>query len=181
MRHFEIIDTAFEGRVKLIRSTSFQDVRGFFNISYLEDEMTEMGLPAFVRDLHSGSRSHVIRGLHFQLNPPMAKLMRCSRGGVFMTAVDVNPKSSTFLEHYDTIMREGDNLLLWGEADIARGFCAIEDYSEIQYRCSSHFNKESDDAILWSDPDIGIPWPIKNPILSDRDRDALTAKEFFRL
>lgn len=181
MKHFEILDEVFEGRVKLIRSTSFVDERGSFNISYLDDEMAEMGLPKFVRNLHSRSMKDVIRGLHFQLNPPMAKLMRCTRGKVFMTVVDVNTKSSTFLQHRDAIMKEGDNLLLWGEADIARGFCALEDYSDVQYQCSSHFEKQSDDSILWNDPVINIAWPIKDPILSPRDRNALTAKEFFRL
>lgn len=180
MKHFEITDEKFEGRVKLIKSTCFEDERGFFNISYLEDEMKEMGLPTFVRDLHSGSRKGVVRGLHFQLNPPMAKLMRVTRGAVFMAAVDVDVKSPTFLQHYCTIMKEGDRLLLWGEANIARGFCALEDYSEVQYKCSAHFNKSFDDSILWNDPAIGVPWPI-SPILSDRDRHALTAKEFFHL
>lgn len=181
MKHFEIIDTAFEGRIKLIRSTSFVDERGYFNISFLDNEMAEMGLPEFVRDLHSRSMKNVVRGLHFQrIYPPMAKLMRCTRGQIFMTAVDIKINSSTFLEHYDIMMREGDNLLLWGDADIARGFCALED-SDVQYKCSGHFNKTYDNSILWNDPDIGIPWPIKDPILSPRDRNALTAKEFFRL
>jgi dTDP-4-dehydrorhamnose 3,5-epimerase len=181
MNHFKIEDEKFGGRVKLIRSTSFEDERGFFNITYLENEMTEIGLPAFVRDLHSRSMKNVVRGLHFQSSPPMAKLMRVSRGTVFMVAVDVNPESATFLQHYSLLMKEGDRLLLWGEADIARGFAALEDYSEVQYRCSNHFNKEFDDAILWNDPVIGIDWPIKNPTLSDRDRYAKTAKEFFHL
>jgi len=96
--------------------------------------------------------------------------------------VDVNPQSPTFLQYYSLIMEEGDKLQLWGEADIARGFCALEDYSEVQYKCSGHFNKAFDDAILWDDPVIGIDWPVKDhPILSDRDRHAVTAKEFFHL
>jgi dTDP-4-dehydrorhamnose 3,5-epimerase len=181
MNHFEIEEEKFSGRVKLIRSTCFGDERGFFNISYLDNEMHEMGLPSFVRDLHSRSMKNVVRGLHFQFTPPMAKLMRVTRGKVFMVTVDVNRQSPTFLQHYSLIMKEGDRLLLWGEADIARGFCALEDYSEVQYKCSGHFNKASDDSILWNDPMIGIDWPVKDPILSDRDRQALTAREFFKL
>jgi dTDP-4-dehydrorhamnose 3,5-epimerase len=181
MGHFKIEDEKFGGRVKLISSTRFEDDRGFFNITYLDDEMRGLGLPPFVRDLHSSSMKDVVRGLHFQLNPPMAKLMRCSRGEVFMVAVDVSPQSETFLQHYSLTMKERDRLLLYGDADIARGFCALEDYSEVQYRCSSHFSKESDDAIYYNDPDIGIKWPVKDPVLSDRDRYAKTAKEFFNL
>jgi dTDP-4-dehydrorhamnose 3,5-epimerase len=181
MDHFKIEDEKFGGRVKLISSTVFQDERGFFNITYLDDDMTQLGLPPFVRDLHSRSMKNVVRGLHFQLSPPMSKLMRCSRGEVFMVAVDVSPQSETFLQHYSLTMKEGDRLLLYGDADIARGFCALEDYSEVQYRCSSHFNKESDDAIYYNDPAIGIKWPVENPVLSDRDRYAKTAKEFFNL
>ena len=183
MTHFKIGEEKFQGRVKLISSTCFEDERGFFNITYLANEMQEMGIPAwdFVRDLHSRSMKNVVRGLHFQFEPPMSKLMRVTRGKVFMVTVDVNPISPTFLQHYSLIMKEGDRLLLWGEADIARGFCALEDYSEVQYKCSGHFNKTSDDAILWNDPMIGIHWPVKDPILSDRDRQALTAKEFFKL
>lgn len=181
MRHFEILDERFDGRVKLIRSTCLTDSRGFFNITFLDNEMAEIGLPKFVRDLHSRSNKNVVRGLHFQFHPPMAKLMRVTRGEVFMTAVDVNMASPTFLQNYSTIMREGDNLLLWGSAYIARGFCALTDNSEVQYKCSGHFNKDDDNAILWNDPEIGIDWPVKNPILSERDRNALTAKEFFKL
>jgi dTDP-4-dehydrorhamnose 3,5-epimerase len=182
MDHFKVEDERFGGRVKLISSTCFEDERGFFNITYLNDEMREMGLPPFVRDLHSRSMKDVVRGLHFQSTPPMAKLMRVPRGRVFMVTVDVNPQSPTFLQHYSLIMEEGDKLQLWGEADIARGFCALEDYSEVQYKCSGHFNKAFDDAILWNDPIIGIDWPVKDhPILSDRDKHALTAKEFFHL
>lgn len=181
MNHFKIVDEKFNRRVKIIRSSQFDDERGFFNISYLENEMREMGLPSFVRGLHSRSMKGVIRGLHFQLNPPMAKLMRVTRGSVYMVVVDVDVKSPTFLQHHSFIMQENDKIQLWGEADVARGFCALEDFSEVQYLCGSHFNKESDDAIRWDDPAIGINWPVKNPILSDRDRNALTAKEFFHL
>jgi dTDP-4-dehydrorhamnose 3,5-epimerase len=181
MDHFKIIKERFGGRVKLISSTSFQDERGFFNITYLDNEMQEMGLPPFVRNLHSLSMKNVVRGLHFQFTPPMAKLMRVTRGSVFMVTVDVDQQSPTFLQDYSLIMKENDMLLLWGDAKIARGFCALEDFSEVQYQCSHHFSKESDDAILWNDPTIAIDWPVKNPILSDRDRNAMTAKEFFRL
>lgn len=179
MKHFEIIDEKFDGRVKLIKSTCLVDDRGFFNITFLDDEMAEMGLPKFVRDLHSRSNKNVVRGLHFQFNPPMAKLMRVPRGKVFMVAVDVNRYSPTFLEHYTINMKEGDNLLIWGDARIARGFCALEDNSEVQYKCSGHFNSTDDNAILWNDPQIGIEWPVTNPILSTRDQNAKTAREFF--
>lgn len=178
---FKIEEERFGGRVKLISSTCFEDVRGFFNITYLDGEMAALGFPPFVRDLHSRSMRDVVRGLHFQLTPPMAKLMRVSRGRVFMVTVDVNPHSPTFLQHYSFVMKEGDKLQLWGDAQIARGFCALEDYSEVQYRCSAHFNAFHDDVLLWNDPAIGINWPLKDPILSDRDRQAKTAKEFFNL
>ena len=181
MEHFRVELEKFGGRVKLISSTSFEDVRGFFNITYLENEMQELGLPPFVRDLHSRSMRGVVRGLHFQSTPPMAKLMRVPRGRIFMVTVDVDPNSPTFLDHYSLVMKEGDKLQLWGDALIARGFCALEDNSEVQYKCSGHFNKAFDDVILWNDPEIGIDWPIKDPILSDRDRHAATAKEFFQV
>lgn len=181
MNHFTVVEEKFGGRVKLISSTSFEDVRGFFNITYLDGEMAALGIPPFVRDLHSRSMRGVVRGLHFQETPPMAKLMRVPRGRVFMVTVDVNPTSPTFLQHYSLVMKEGDKLQLYGDASIARGFCALEDYSEVQYKCSSHFDLLNDDVILWNDPAIGINWPLKDPILSDRDRNARTAKEFFNL
>jgi dTDP-4-dehydrorhamnose 3,5-epimerase len=180
MEHFKIEEEKFNGRVKLIRSTCFEDERGYFNITYLDNEMQEMGLPRFVRDLHSRSMKNVIRGLHFQFTPPMAKLMRVTQGRIFMVAVDVHKQSATFLQYYSLIMQKGDKLLLWGDSYIARGFCALQE-SEVQYKCSSHFDKASDDAILWNDPMIGIDWPVKDPTLSDRDRHAVTAKEFFHL
>lgn len=167
---FKIEEEFFDGAVKVISSPVFSDERGIFSFSYLEDEMKQFGLPPFVRDIFSRSAKNVIRGLHYQIFPPMGKLMRVTRGKAFMVAVDIRASSSTFGHWHDMILSEKDNLQIWAPADFARGFCALENNTDVQYKCSAHFNKVEDKVIRWDS--FGIKWPIAEPILSEKDRYA---------
>src|SRR5438270_7075063 len=149
------------------------DARGFFMETYRADQFRELGLPTdFVQDNHSKSKKGVLRGLHFQWDPPMGKLMRVTRGRAFMVAVDIRKHSLTLGQWVGV---EGDGevpLLFWAPAGFARGFCVLSGFAEIEYLCSGIYNGAAEASIRWNDPTINLQWPISDPILSDRDRKA---------
>ena len=159
--------------VKVIVPEVFKDDRGFFMDVYREDQFRDLGLPAhFVQFNHSGSVRDTLRGLHFQWNPPMGKLMRVTRGEAFMVAVDIR-KGSPSLGKWVGIEASAENRLqVWAPAGFARGFCVLSDYAEIQYLTTGTYNGRCESGILWNDPEVGIAWPVNTPILSDKDKNA---------
>lgn len=157
----------------------FEDQRGFFMETYRTDRFEAMGLPTcFVQENHSRSRQGVLRGLHFQWDPPMGKLMRVTLGAAFLVAVDIRKGSPTLGKWFGTEVSAENKLQIWAPAGFARGFCAISDQAEVQYRCTGSYNKHAESGIRWNDPDIGIEWPIEQPLLSDKDRDAPTLSQW---
>jgi len=177
---FKIVAEYFGGEVKVIAPTRFPDSRGFFAIEYRKDEFRELGLPTeFVQDNFSRSADNVLRGLHFQIQPPMGKLMRVTSGRAWLVTVDLRKGSSTFLNHTVIEATEGNGLQVWAPANFARGFYSFEDDTEVRYKCTGFFDKDGDKGIRWNDPDIGIKWPTDTPYLSDRDRNAPTVEEYF--
>ncbi len=151
----------------------FQDSRGFFSETFRADQFEALGLPTqFLQDNHSRSTRGVVRGLHFQWAPPMGKLMRVTIGSAFLVAVDIR-KGSPTLGQWVGIEASADNRkCVWAPAGFARGFCALSDVTEIQYKCTGIYNGKAEAAIRWNDPAIGIQWPIADPIVSDKDRNA---------
>ena len=181
MSLFTVNAEYFDGEVKVVSPTKvFSDNRGSFSVTYRADEFRAMGFPDFVQDNSSVSVAGVVRGLHFQLNPPMGKLMRVSKGVALLVAVDIRPESPTFLQWVSIEASEHNRKQLWAPAYFARGFKAITDI-EVQYKCTSHFNSNSDAAILWNDPRIGVEWDVDFPILSERDRIAPTTLQYFHV
>jgi dTDP-4-dehydrorhamnose 3,5-epimerase len=182
MSVIESVAEFFGGEVKIIQTLPFRDDRGFLSIPFRCDEFKALGLPTdFVQHNHSRSRKNVIRGLHFQLQPPMGKLMRVSRGLAYLVTVDIRQDSPTFLKHAGLYVSEINQLQVWAPAGFARGFCALEDNTEVQYQCTGMFHPFGDSTILWNDPAIGIKWPVTDPIVSEKDRNALTAAEVFNV
>jgi len=179
MSLFKVEFEYFGGEVKVISGKTFEDERGHVSVTYLKDEMHDLGIPDLVREIHSRSSKNVIRGLHYQFDPPMGKLMRVVRGKAFLVAVDFNQLSPTFLEHHSITLDENSDLQVWASAGFARGFCAMENKTEVLYKCSNWFSAAGDSAIYWDDPFIDIKWPVKNPILSARDMTAPTVCEYF--
>lgn len=157
----------------------FQDSRGFFSEVYRADQFAELGLPTnFVQDNHSRSVRGVVRGLHFQWEPPMGKLMRVTVGSAFLVAVDIR-KGSPTLGRWAGIEASAENRRsVWAPAGFARGFCALSAATEIQYKCTATYNGKAEGAISWNDPAIGIEWPLKEVIVSDKDRNAPTLAEW---
>jgi dTDP-4-dehydrorhamnose 3,5-epimerase len=159
----------------------FQDNRGFFLETYREDQFRALGLPTqFVQDNHSRSAKGVIRGLHFQWEPPMGKLMRVSFGSAFLVAVDIR-KGSPSLGQWVGVEASAENRRqVWAPAGFARGFCVLSDFAEIQYKCTGIYNGKAESGILWNDTEIGIAWPLSDSEaqLSDKDRKASTLAQW---
>ena len=178
---FKIESEHFGGEVKVISSTRFPDNRGFYTIPYREDEFADIGLPTqFVQDNYSKSQKGVVRGLHFQFDPPMGKLMRVTSGTAFLVTVDMRQNSPTFLQWIANTVDENSDLQIWAPAQFARGICSLTDNCIVQYKTTGMFDATADSAVRWDDPDIGIAWPVKHPIMSKRDLSAPTVAEYFR-
>jgi dTDP-4-dehydrorhamnose 3,5-epimerase len=157
----------------IIHPEVFQDERGFFSEIYREDQFTELGIPSrFVQWNHSGSCKGILRGLHFQWDPPMGKLMRVTRGEAFLVAVDVRKGSPTLGKWYGRVVNGSQKTAIYAPAGFARGFCAMADDTEIQYLCTGVYSSKGEGGIRWDDPVIGVDWPVKEPILSGRDKAA---------
>lgn len=157
----------------------FQDNRGFFMETYRRDEFEKLGIPTeFVQDNHSRSCKGVIRGLHFQWEPPMAKLMRVSVGAAFLVAVDIRKGSPTLGKWVGVHASAENRRQVWAPAGFARGFCALSDVVEIQYKCTGIYNSRAESAIRWNDPAIGIEWPIREPVISEKDQRAQTLSDW---
>ncbi len=157
----------------------FQDSRGFFMETYRDDQFAEMGLPTkYVQDNHSRSVKGTVRGLHFQWEPAMGKLMRVTLGTAFLVAVDIRKGSPTLGKWAGVEASAENRRLVWAPAGFARGFCVVSEHAEIQYKCTGMYNNKAESGILWNDPAIGIEWPVKDPILSDKDRKAQTLEQW---
>jgi dTDP-4-dehydrorhamnose 3,5-epimerase len=157
----------------------FQDSRGFFSETFRADQFESLGLPTeFVQDNHSRSARGVVRGLHFQWEPPMGKLMRVTMGSAFLVAVDIR-KGSPTLGKWVGVEASADNRRsVWAPAGFARGFCALTDPTEIQYKCTGIYNSKAESAIRWNDPMIGIEWPLVDVVVSEKDRNARSLEEW---
>jgi dTDP-4-dehydrorhamnose 3,5-epimerase len=157
----------------------FQDSRGFFMETFREDVFKSLGLPThFVQDNHSRSVKGVVRGLHFQWKPPMGKLMRVPLGAAFLVAVDIRKGSPTLGKWVGVEASAENRRQIWAPAGFARGFCVLSDVAEIQYKCTGIYNNKGESGILWNDPEIGVKWPVNDPVLSDKDRNAQTLAQW---
>ena len=173
------VESRHLGEVVVVSGRAFRDNRGFFMEVYRQDQFEELGLPGtFVQDNHSSSLKGVIRGLHFQWDPPMGKLMRVTRGAAFLVAVDLRIGSPTLGKWVGVDASAENKKQVWAPASFARGFCALTDDTEVQYKCSGMYNSKAEAAIRWNDPEIGIEWPMKDLIISDKDRNAQTLAQW---
>lgn len=157
------------------------DSRGFFMETFRADQFQEMGLPTvFVQDNHSRSSKGVLRGLHFQWDPPMGKLMRVTNGSAFVVAVDLRKGSPTLGKWFGLEVSAENKKQIWAPYGFARGFCALTDGCEVQYKCTGIYNPKGEGGIYFADPEIGIQWPIAvpNAVTSEKDRKAPTLAQW---
>jgi dTDP-4-dehydrorhamnose 3,5-epimerase len=157
----------------------FEDERGFFLEAYRKDQFLELGLPGdFVQDNHSRSAKGVLRGLHFQWEPPMGKLMRVTYGTAYLVAVDIRKGSPTLGKWFGMEVSAQNKKQIYAPAGFARGFCVLSDFAELQYKCTGIYSNKAESGILWNDPAIGIEWPVTEPILSGKDAKAQTLADW---
>ena len=152
-----------------IKPKIFADPRGMFYEVYSENKYEEHGIPCFVQDNHSVSKKGVLRGLHYQVNPGQGKLVRVTRGEVFDVAVDIRKQSPTYGKWWGLSLSETNNFQLYIPIGFAHGFCVLSESAEVLYKCSDYYSPENERGILWNDPDLAIDWPVKDPILSEKD------------
>ena len=156
----------------VIQPKVFEDSRGYFYESF-NQRIFESGLEkkiAFYQDNQSRSQKNVLRGLHFQ-NPPHAqgKLVRVLNGSVLDVVVDIRTKSSTYGQHFKTILSAKNYKMMYIPEGFAHGFLTLEDNTIFSYKCTNYYHKKSEDCLLWNDKELNIDWGIDLPILSEKD------------
>jgi dTDP-4-dehydrorhamnose 3,5-epimerase len=173
------IESRFLRDVVVLVPDSFRDARGFFMETFREDQFQAYGLPThFVQDNHSRSSRGVLRGLHFQWDPPMGKLMRVTLGSAFLVAVDIRKGSPTLGKWVGVEASAENRRQVWAPAGFARGFCVLSEAAEIQYKCTGIYNNKGESGIRWDDPEIGVEWPIQDVLLSEKDQNAQTLAQW---
>jgi len=156
--------------VILVKPTLIEDHRGFFMESYHIEKFKLGGIDCtFVQDNHAKSVQNTLRGLHFQIKYPQAKLLSCLKGKVFDVAVDIRKDSPYFGKWVGEKLSEGNKYQLFIPQGFAHGYYVMSETAEIAYKCSDIYHPEDEQGIRWNDSDIGIEWPGTEPVLSERD------------
>ncbi len=168
--------------LKVITPQVFGDARGYFMETYSQRDFAEAGIDVpFVQDNQSASTQGVLRGLHYQINHPQDKLVRCIRGKVFDVAVDLRRDSKTFGKWHGVILSEENKKQFFVPKGFAHGFYVISEYAEFAYKCSDFYTPGDEGGLIWNDPDIGVEWPLVPGValnLSDRDTKWGGIREF---
>lgn len=173
----QITDTRLP-EVKLLEPAAFGDSRGFFMELYHSRCYAELGLPGeFVQDNFSRSVRGVLRGLHYQLRHPQGKLVSVLDGAVFDVAVDIRRGSPTFGQWIGEVLSADNRRQIYIPPGFAHGFCVLSDTAGFLYKCTEFYHPEDDRGVNWADVALGIDWPIRDPMLSKKDRALPTLKE----
>lgn len=164
----------------IVQPRIFEDSRGYFFESYNREALASQGINAeFVQDNQSLSQKGVLRGLHFQMPPyTQGKLVTVIKGAVLDVAVDLRKGSPTYGKHVAIELTEKNKTMFWVPEGFAHGFVTLEDNTIFSYKCTNFYHKESERSILWNDPEIGIEWGIRDPLLSEKDIAGLRLEEF---
>jgi dTDP-4-dehydrorhamnose 3,5-epimerase len=156
--------------VVVLEPKSYSDHRGSFFECYNQRILAAVGITAsFVQDNQSRSRRGVLRGLHYQLGQPQDKLVRAISGEIFDVVVDIRQGSPTFGRWTSVILSAENTLLLYVPKGFAHGFAVLSETAEVVYKCSDFYAPSQERGVTWNDPELAIPWPVAEPILSDKD------------
>lgn len=173
----EIIPTTIP-EVIVFAPQVFTDSRGYFLETYQEQKYRAAGIPKpFVQDNQSFSIGKVLRGLHFQLQHPQGKLVRVTQGAVFDVAVDLRRQSPTFGQWHSEILSADNRRQMYIPENFAHGFCVLSDHAEFLYKCTDFYHPGDEVGLIWNDPEVGVHWPIGDPILSEKDAKLPTLAE----
>jgi dTDP-4-dehydrorhamnose 3,5-epimerase len=160
--------------VLLVEPRVFADDRGFFFESWNARALAEAGLEAaFVQDNHSRSRQGVFRGLHYQIEHPQGKLVRCVVGEVFDVAVDLRRSSPAFGRHVGVVLSAENRRMLWVPPGFAHGFVVLSESADFLYKTTDYWYPQHERTLLWNDPALGIAWPVAAPVMNAKDAAGL--------
>lgn len=180
MGKISVETTPIEG-LAVITPKVFSDERGYFMETYNIADFAEAGIEdTFVQDNQSASKKGVLRGLHFQIEHPQAKIVRVIKGEVFDVAVDIRKGSPTYGKWFGLTLSEENKKMFYIPKNFAHGFLVLSDYAEFTYKCTELYHPNDEGGIIYNDPDIGIKWPIEEGmelIFSDKDKKWPRLKE----
>lgn len=172
----KVIETPLAG-LKIVELAVHGDSRGFFVERFNAGKFADLGLPTdYLQDNHSRSAPSVLRGLHYQYDPPQGKLVGVTRGRVWDVAVDVRPDSPTYGQHYGVELNGENGRLFWMPAGFAHGFCVLGDEpADMLYKVTGLYNAAGEGGIRWDDQELAIAWPLdemaQSPVISARDEE----------
>ena len=171
------IEDLFLDGLTLITPRVSRDERGYFFESYRDEFYLKAEIGPFVQDNISFSCKNTIRAFHFQSLPGQAKLVACLQGEIWDVAVDIRAGSPTFLKWKAILLNDKNMKQVYIPIGFLHGFCVLSDTAQVQYKVSSPYNPNTEKSVRWNDPEIGVDWPVKNPILSLRDQSSPTFQE----
>lgn len=173
----EIESTHLNG-VVILNATVFGDDRGFFMETFHSGKASDLGIPDnFLQDNHSKSARGVLRGLHCQYPGWQGKLLRVISGAIYDVAVDLRIDSDTFGQWVGVELSADNKKQIYVPEGFAHGFCVLSETAEVLYKCTSLYAPQEELTLNWDDPDVGVKWPIDNPLLSDKDQRGLSLEE----
>ena len=172
----KIYTTKIKGLI-LIKNNQYFDNRGCFFESFNEKIYSKIDIKNnFIQDNFSISKKNVLRGLHYQRKKPQGKLIRVIKGKILDVAVDIRKNSKTFGKYQSFILSEENCKQLWIPKNFAHGFISLTSNTVVNYKCTDFYDSKDQNTIIWNDKDLKIKWPVKNPIMSKKDKNGI----FFR-
>ena len=169
-------NTKIKNGPKIIKSKIFKDSRGFLRETYKKIILKNENFPF---DIMSFSKKNVLRGLHLQIKKPQSKIITVTYGKILDVAVDLRKNSRTFGQHVSIIISHTDDFSFFIPEGFAHGFLCLSKICTVNYKCSNYRDANSEKTLMWNDENLKIKWPIKKPILSTKDRNGLTLKDFY--
>ncbi len=176
-----LIPTKLSG-VVIIRTDFFRDERGYFIENYHKQRFVEHGITdEFVQDNHSRSGERVLRGIHYQdMTAPMGKLVRCTEGRIFYVVVDLRVGSPTLGQWVGVELSADNQDQLMVPVGFGHAFAVLSPFAQVAYKCTGYYTPSAEGTIRWDDPDLAIDWPVRDPILSGRDRGGMSFQEYLK-
>lgn len=176
----KVIETTLPGAL-ILEPQVFGDARGFFYESYNKGKWQEAGIQAdFIQTNVSRSARGVLRGLHYQWPNPQGKLVSVLEGEVYDVAVDIRRGSPTFGRSFGVMLTADNHRHFWVPEGFAHGFCVLSEFATFTYQCTALYDAKADTGIRWNDADLGIDWPLSEPLLSDKDGKTPLLKDVAR-
>jgi dTDP-4-dehydrorhamnose 3,5-epimerase len=165
----KVVAQPFHG-IMVLEPDRFEDARGFFLESFEQERYRKLGIAEdFVQENHSRSRKNVLRGLHFTRNRPQAQIVTVMQGRIFDVVVDIRKDSPTFGKWFGTELSDEGPRQIYMAHGFAHGFCVLSDWADLHYKVSHRYDPSDEGGLIWNDAEVKIDWPIKDPVISERD------------